>query len=656
MELRVNDLFLMILKITNDSHLIPYSTTGIQILYKEDDEVYIYKKYDDDEEWTAYRPANKNTFYLTLTSSLHSRTPEKVWGDIMADIADQIEFTVADIPLLKKITDTQQQNLEIADTAVLIDRQYWWNGNYHVSIVPFEDKFIVIKQASNASFELIWHKIKTNIENNIFNFRSKILSKLWDTIFTASKLHLNTLTITIQKSFDGNCLVIDNKIKIYRIEKDEFAVLNAGNSKKAQSIVSKIVNALRKDKYTLENEKLEPEEEDDEPTREHTIDDDFDVVDNATNTDENNHGGSSVALEVEDGEPREEGNDGAAEQNCPADAVGSQQSNSNSGNTADEPSASSAGEGLDTATDGGNGSNLSAEDKTALPTEVNSSVAQPTDESQQNGTASGKGINIAGNPTEEQSQEVGLGEALPQSLEEDNKRNYNISYQQKSVFEHYKDMEFDEYLLKDIKKVFNKVVSVACNGRKSPELDKKLLFKNLITFRNPYNSFKKNRQNDKVLLLVDTSGSMINFYSLVPYFAMLTAVIKEIIVIENSNMWPNTIIIDGKVEEMTVNYEKNTDYEITEIYNKLIKKYNIKFIVNFTDFDGIEHTINLLEKTKAPMLVMDVYRCAVMDYQPVKDRKYKHLPEALIPYKRQITYYYGVGDWNGIKTVLNEEL
>ena len=88
----------------------------------------------------------------------------------------------------------------------------------------------------------------------------------------------------------------------------------------------------------------------------------------------------------------------------------------------------------------------------------------------------------------------------------------------------------------------------------------------------------------------------------------------------------------------------------------MLKKYSVKTIINFTDFDGVDLTADILAKTNANMIIMDVYSCNVLDYKPFKDKRFKKLPEILMPYKNRITYYYGVGDFEGVIEVLNKEL
>ena len=641
----------------------------------------------DSEEWGIYRPSAREPFFVTPLSDNAKRTPREVWNAFIAETFSKLIIIDRnkDAERLARILLVLRRNEEIGCLKLVHENPVvglYTEKGYQVlfGYCNSEHSFFLFSQNEEALKAL-----KNYIVKKFFIFYSVVLNKVDFLEVLMNKenpLAHKGIVVANYYDFYGYRFFIDGteysilgvsepyvpfiQFKkyqdgaIYVIYKNkdndtnELADINS-RRRRFQSVVTTIKNYMQ-NYIQEEDEKLEPEEEDDEPTREHTIDDDFDVVDNATNTDENNHGGSSVALEVEDGEPREEGNDGAAEQNCPADAVGSQQSNSNSGNTADELSASSAGEGLDTATDGGNGSNLSAEDKQAPHTAVGSSAPGTAGEI----PAVDAMGNIAENTDTESKSQKRPGEVLLSLLEKkDNGRQYNEtpSNPERSLFEEY-TKDVDDSFFKDIKKVFKKIVSTTTNGEKTPEIDKKLLVKNIVTFRNPYDSLKRNKKNDKVLLLVDTSGSMSNFYELVPYFMKLTTILPEIIVVENENMLPVAVTEKGKTRE--IKYPENMNYDETtialDVYKGLLKRYNIRYIINFTDFDGVEITEMLLKKTKARMVIMDVFRCKVLDYIPRKDKSYRYLPDSLKPYKSLISYWYGVGDWNGVKTVLNEEL
>ena len=436
--------------------------------------------------------------------------------------------------------------------------------------------------------------------------------------------------------------------------------------------------------FVKKAEKIKPESEEDEnkDRREHKIDDNFDVVENMSNTDDDNHGGDSIAHQVEDGQSRD---DGIIE------------NNDNSATSAPDTADNSAGE---TTSDGfqedrgGESGGDSAQEGESHP--AGAFASSETADSERSESAGGKGTQEDNGDTQE---DFG-GEGAPQPLiveedededEEDEKgkngekgkdttnenenviqmiedfleeeRNFNNSYRGEGL-----DIDtelsvmgrsLDEGILRALKKVFRNHVKLTTLGRTSPSVDKKLLIKRLVTFQNPYTAFKKDIENQTILILVDTSPSMTNFIHLVPYFWKLTKKMKEIVVIENTNMFPIKIYKNGKMTKADVtqvDIAERDDETAYRFYEDFLRKHDITTIVNFTDFDGIKITKLLLEKTNAEMIILDVYMCRQLGYQPQHLRNNDYLPDELRRFRDRVSYWYGVGDFKGVISVLNEEL
>ena len=409
-----------------------------------------------------------------------------------------------------------------------------------------------------------------------------------------------------------------------------------------------------------EEEQLETENE-----RDHQIDDDFDIVENITDTDENNHGGDSVAHEVEGGDSRD---NGITEKNssdnsavpAPDTADSATENNSTDGfQNADGESDSDSvvrENSIDTQLDDTEGLSLSDGESCPQTTLTPDEDAGSQEESLLDAQGV-EGKTMDTNAVENTQKDLACGEGVLSIIDDFlNERNFNSPRDNKdeaqSLVDGYKNMEIDKEVFRNLNSIFKKHLSVSSTGKESPTLDKKLLIKKLMSFQSPYTAFKKDMSNEKVLLLVDVSESMTNFYDLIPYFYRLSVVLKDIIVVINSNMYPEVVIDGGNV----VKEVKYSSESAEDAYSELLKKYSVKTIVNFTDFDGVEITADILAKTNANMIIMDVYSCNVLDYKPFKDKRFKKLPEILMPYKNRITYYYGVGDFEGVIEVLNKEL
>ena len=417
------------------------------------------------------------------------------------------------------------------------------------------------------------------------------------------------------------------------------------------------------------NKKIQPitDKEKLDAERDHKIDDDFDIVENITNTDEDNHGGNSVAHEVENGDSRDNGITDKDSDNSAVPAS----------DTADDTTKDNSTDGFQSA-DGESGSD-SVIRENSVDTQLGSaeglslsnggSYPQTTltpDEdagSQEESPldaqgAEGKNMDaVVGNTQKD----LACGEGVLSMIENFlNDRSFNSPRKNsreeaQSIVEEYKSTEIDRKVFRKLNSIFKKHLSVSSMGKESPTLDKKLLIKKLMSFQSPYTAFKKDVANEKVFLLVDVSGSMTNFYDLIPYFYRLSVVLKDIIVVVNINMYPDLIIEKGKVYDVRKEINANENNSV-KMYDELLRKYSVKTIINFTDFDGVDLTADILAKTSANMIIMDVYSCNVLDYKPFKDTRFKKLPEVLMPYRNRITYYYGVGSFEGVIEVLNKEL
>ncbi|ADU97728.1 hypothetical protein Theam_1772 (plasmid) [Thermovibrio ammonificans HB-1] len=206
-----------------------------------------------------------------------------------------------------------------------------------------------------------------------------------------------------------------------------------------------------------------------------------------------------------------------------------------------------------------------------------------------------------------------------------------------------------------LKKIFKRAVDFVSNGRATPRIDSKKALLNMLKGRSPYTAFKTDMENGRLLLMVDVSGSMHSFLDLVPYFVELAKLWRdEVILIINENAFPATVVVDGvEATFWECRWEK-----VHLFYDELIRKYNIKLVVALTDWDGVSVYRKLLEKTPAQMVALDTYCCATYD-KPIKPNPgslEKYLPNELWGVKDKIAYWYAVGDWDGVITVLNEEL
>ena len=411
-----------------------------------------------------------------------------------------------------------------------------------------------------------------------------------------------------------------------------------------------------------EEEESAAEEED----REHQIGDDFDIVENTTNTDENNHGGNSIAHEVENGDSRD---NGITEKDDNSAVPVSDTADDTTENNQTDGFQNADGESGDDSAVLGNSNDTILDNSDRLSSSNGENCPQTTltpDEtagSQDESLIDAQGAEgkIADtNELENAQKGFTCGEGVLNIIEEFlNERSFNTPRDSKdeaqSLVDEYKKEKMDEKVFRKLNGIFKKHLSVSSLGKESPTLDKKLLIKKFMSFQSPYTAFKKDMANEKVLLLIDVSGSMTNFYDLIPYFYRLSVVLKDIIVVVNLNMYPEVIIDGGKVYDVVKEVKYNPE-NAEEAYSGLLRKYSIKTIVNFTDFDGVDLTADILAKTNANMVIMDVYSCNVLNYKPFKDKKFKKLPEMLMPYRNKITYYYGVGSFEGVIEILNKEL
>ena len=235
-----------------------------------------------------------------------------------------------------------------------------------------------------------------------------------------------------------------------------------------------------------------------------------------------------------------------------------------------------------------------------------------------------------------------------------NRRYFNLPYKIKNAEEFLNNFidlskKIDNYLFKKLKLVFKKYIDNIGIGQTNPELDKKLLIKNIISFKNPYNSYKRNKTNKKIIIMVDTSGSMTNFYDIIPYWIKFAQLYKqETLLILHNNTKPYAIIDNGKIMEIDSIYYQ----EGIEFYKQFIKQYTIPLVVAFTDWDGIENYVTLLQQTNTKLLALDVYACNYGD--PIQDNN--KIPEQLKPYKKQIIYYYRVKNFEQSLEILKNEL
>lgn len=420
--------------------------------------------------------------------------------------------------------------------------------------------------------------------------------------------------------------------------------------------------------------------------REHKIEDNFDIVENMTNTDENNHGGNSKADEVE-GARR---GDGSIDGDGDSGSVGG--SDSVSASTASAPDTAEDTAGDDTA-DGFQDARggFGGDPQNSHP--ADDSASCETADSERNGGVGSIGARV---DTEDAQEESIGGEGGPQPLiveegEEGEEDSGSVSDSDsgsvgggddpKSLVEAFLDQrEFnkpyrgegldidtelfvkgetlDDRVVRRLTTTFKKHFIVSSLGRETPALDKKLLIKRLVSFRSPYTAFKRDLANQTILVLVDTSPSMSNFTPLMPYFWKITKILKDLIVIENTNMIPVRIYENGKMKTLgDAEFDRYMNEEqAVRFYNDFMRKHDISTIVNFTDFDGLDITELLLEKTNAEMIILDVYKCRVLNYIPKKAKNWEGLPSKLYRFRDRISYWYGVGDFWGVVKVLNEEL
>ena len=420
-----------------------------------------------------------------------------------------------------------------------------------------------------------------------------------------------------------------------------------------------------------------------ENEREHKIEDNFDIVENMTNTDENNHGGNSKANEVE-GARRGDGS-------IDSDSVsvgggdGVSVSTASAPDTADDTAGDDTADGFQDARGGFGG-----DPQNSHPADASASCE--TADSERNGGVGSIGARV---DTEDAQEESIGGEGGPQPLvveeEEDEEESVGDSVSDggsvgdgddpKSLVEAFleqrefnkpyrgegldidtelfvKGKTLDDRVVRRLTTTFRKHFVVSSLGRETPALDKKLLIKRLVSFRSPYTAFKRDLANQTILVLVDTSPSMSNFTPLMPYFWKITKLLKDLIVIENTNMIPVRIYENGRMKTLgDTEFDRYMNEEqAVGFYNDFMRKHDISTIVNFTDFDGLDITELLLEKTNAEMIILDVYKCRVLNYMPRKAKNWEGLPSKLYKYRDRISYWYGVGDFWGVVKVLNEEL
>ncbi len=212
---------------------------------------------------------------------------------------------------------------------------------------------------------------------------------------------------------------------------------------------------------------------------------------------------------------------------------------------------------------------------------------------------------------------------------------------------------------KKIELIFKKYLTLSARGKKSPQIDKVKLIKNLVSFKNPYFSNKEDISNDRILLMVDISESMSNFISDSSLFYKLAKKYKnDFILIINTNAFPEIVVIDGK--DYSIESDKIDWEEAHKYYDKLLKKYNIKLVVTFTDWDGVSIYEKLLKKSNCKMLSLDVYCCNYGKPEKVKNKKYveKVIPDEVREFweEERLISYVRVGDFDEAIEVMKKEL
>lgn len=233
-----------------------------------------------------------------------------------------------------------------------------------------------------------------------------------------------------------------------------------------------------------------------------------------------------------------------------------------------------------------------------------------------------------------------------------NKQNYDTYSQQfiDSVFAAYDE---DTQLEKKVNKLFRKIFEYG-TGDFSERLDVKKLIRHLETYKDPYSCFKRDVRPPKLVVFFDVSGSMAPVVKTLVQLSMtLSKVNHNLLIIINTNGTPQRIINEGVMKELHLS-GKNYSV-ISEWCINLFKKYHVKYVLNFADFDGAKIWEEIFNYSDCKWSWFHYWHAKRHNNRPIlcQDKKI-YLPEGFHKDIHRLDFWYAVGNSDAAIHVLSK--
>lgn len=222
-----------------------------------------------------------------------------------------------------------------------------------------------------------------------------------------------------------------------------------------------------------------------------------------------------------------------------------------------------------------------------------------------------------------------------------NKQNYDV-YTRDYVNSVLNTVKPNEREVVRLERIFKKLLDMG-HSDFSERLDIRKMYRKIKTFKDPYNAYKKEYSKPIVLFLMDVSGSMAPIIKpILPLIHEVTKKLDYSCCVINTNSFPHFVFKDKKKRELPHidEFEK-----ANEVYEELFEKYDIRYVVNFADFDGARTWNWLLENTTCKWLWLHYYGAREYKNIPQKPTHPKEFfPEEFHHHLHRITFYHAVNE------------
>lgn len=222
-----------------------------------------------------------------------------------------------------------------------------------------------------------------------------------------------------------------------------------------------------------------------------------------------------------------------------------------------------------------------------------------------------------------------------------NKQNYD-TYSQKFIDTVFESYEENSELEKKVGKLFRKIFDFGV-GDFSERLDVKQLIKNLETYKDIYSCYKRDVRPPKLVVFFDVSGSMSPVVKTLVQLSMaLSKKNHNLLIVINTNGTPQRLIDGGGIQTL---YLSGKNYrEITKWCINLFKKYQVRYVLNFADFDGLQIWEDVFRFSDCKWSWFHYWHAKRHKNRPVlcKDKK-EYLSKGFHKELHRIDFWYAVG-------------